>query len=872
MNITNMILSALVVLSCALTLTTAFQTPPSFLISSQRPQQQRAATIIHNRLAKTSQRETGSTTLHMSSPKNKNNPILLIGCSGVADEIYRLASSLGTTATTTTDEDNDNDEHVIEVIRFSEADVPFVMAPSDLESMIINKELSDANVITLDYSHALFTLEGGRYKEEFMDAFDLLVKQLSKHCVTIYVNVHPELGLMNPTSREIKQTLETDMFIKYSDYEVVVKDDGLDPTTRLALESSDFSQGVSGVSVLDDLTPEDFEEQTTNWKHIQWEVKRIVARARLPHPTVGSSSSKALLGGRDTFFLSLSFPEINQTLPYIKALCEENDAMEFRTDLLSCRDDRFEVLYSLQSLRKYCRDHAIRAPGLPFGKEVMDDVLPMVYTVRTKDQAGSWPDKSREDIERMFSLLKLGLRNGVEVLDVESSWDKDLTDDLLSLSENYSTCILGSYHLLQPTSLEHTIQLFHQCALSGRAHGAKLVLTIDDKAHDHMAIQGSDAAQLDIPTVSLILGESGQYSRILNRNLTPTTHNVLPFVAAPGQLSAGDIMERRLSDGFLKKLQFMSVGAVEGGRMLTVERMHEAAWAACDIPYKFSHRYDNVEDMCNSEDYASEEFGGGSVFDATSQRLMLNKVDVLTDDARVIGYVDTLSRQVTNGDDNWQKDIVGANTDWKGLYVPIKRLLDNDSGSEGDDVNTFALLLGSSETNNDCAAAYAVNQLGLNVIYYQSNNASDEDSAHKNMMKEKFGAVILTDLASPSEWNSILGDGKLKAIISTLSSPSEPQIPPQLFHQKPIVCEMMSRPYYSPLLLQAESNGCDLVRGSEVMWEKGVAQFETWMGRSAPYKVMKTVVRENCLSNLGEELDWQGQASGVVSDETTKRI
>ena len=67
--------------------------------------------------------------------------------------------------------------------------------------------------------------------------------------------------------------------------------------------------------------------------------------------------------------------------------------------LLSCRDDRFELLRSLQWLRRACRPHAVRAPGLPgyggTGSTVLTDVLPVVYTVRTANQAGTWPDDPR---------------------------------------------------------------------------------------------------------------------------------------------------------------------------------------------------------------------------------------------------------------------------------------------------------------------------------------------------------------------------------------------------------------------------------------------------------------------------------------------
>ena len=62
-----------------------------------------------------------------------------------------------------------------------------------------------------------------------------------------------------------------------------------------------------------------------------------------------------------------------------------------------------------------------------------------------------------------------------------------------------------------------------------------------------------------------------------------------------------------------------------------------------------------------------------------------------------------------------------------------------------------------------------------------------------------------------------------------------------------IVFDVNYKPYNTALLLQASEKGCDVIRGSEMLWEQGVGQFELWTGRMAPYGVMKSVVLENCL-------------------------
>eukprot|EP00797_Seminavis_robusta_P023559 Sro3893_g351760.1 Pentafunctional AROM polypeptide (354) ;mRNA; f:3187-4250 len=190
--------------------------------------------------------------------------------------------------------------------------------------------------------------------------------------LSIYVNVQ----------HQASAELEDSVLVPYSDYE-------------LCIASQDDSE------------------------HIQWELTRLVARARLAPAIPGSTSginTAHLTMGQHTFFLSLSFPEIAQVQPYVNQMCKDVDAMEYRADLLDCRDSRFDLLHGMQLLRHYCRPHLLRNPALPFsGSAILEDVMPIVYTVRTQHQAGTYPDDVEQGIPKMFELLHWGLRGGVEV-------------------------------------------------------------------------------------------------------------------------------------------------------------------------------------------------------------------------------------------------------------------------------------------------------------------------------------------------------------------------------------------------------------------------------------------------------------------------
>ena len=95
-------------------------------------------------------------------------------------------------------------------------------------------------------------------------------------------------------------------------------------------------------------------------------------------------------------FLSLTYPNLEAAVPHLPELVIGVDALELRVDLL---DD-----LSVASVHKQ----------IAVLRSVCD--LPIVFTVRSKNQIGRFPDDAPD---HMFDLLREGLRAGVEWLDVE---------------------------------------------------------------------------------------------------------------------------------------------------------------------------------------------------------------------------------------------------------------------------------------------------------------------------------------------------------------------------------------------------------------------------------------------------------------------
>jgi shikimate-5-dehydrogenase/3-dehydroquinate dehydratase type I len=727
-----------------------------------------------------------------------DGPIVLIGCSGPGNELPRLAASLVSNRVSVEDST---------IVQLSQANRDTV-----LES-VEKKQYSWPDVLLLD----LATFDGDDAESHIQDVAQSLYEKSG--LLSIYVNVDS-----SDLSAETEERMEESVFVKYSDYEICIR--------------------------------EEDEEGDDAWEHIEWELTRILARARLipaiPGDKTRSVNTAHLTMGENTFFLSLSFPEIAQVEPYVEQMCQDVDAMEYRTDLLDCRDSRFDLLHGMQLMRRYCRPHAVRVPALPFGGTVLEDVVPIVYTVRTRNQAGTYPD-DEHGITKMFELLEWGLRGGVEVLDVESAWDTKKTANLLDKAEErYSSQILGSHHVVgKEVTTEEAVDLFVQCAMNGRAHGAKVVLSIDSEEKDRMAYEAAliateVAASVGdplVPNISLILGEVGQFSRIINLPFTPVTHQSLPFAAAPGQLTSNEIMTTRLLSRIFSPKKYAILG--HNIAYSVSPQMHGAAFSATKLPHEYI-RVDvaTVEEFIESELFKSDDFGGTSVTVPHKQAIM-PYVDVLSEAAEIIGSVNTLIAKNEFIDDDFKRVIYGDNTDWKGIFNPLNRLLDGTVDSRTD----HALIIGAGGTAR--AAAYVAKKLGLKLIYYNRTPSKAEDLARN------FGGTVVTNLEqrggdAGQSIGELLGESvenSIRVVISTLPAASEFSLPEWLLaidKRKPIIFDVNYKPYSTKLLRQAEEAGCSLVRGSEMLWEQGVGQFELWTGRTAPYSVMKQVVLQNC--------------------------
>lgn len=250
-------------------------------------------------------------------------------------------------------------------------------------------------------------------------------------------------------------------------------------------------------------------------------------------PNLPSSFDPARLTRRlDTFFLSLTFPDVRAARAIMADISTGVDALELRVDLLESFTDAAFVVSQVALLRAL-------------------SPLPIIFTVRSRGQGGAFPD---DDEVGMFQLLALGVRLGCEFVDVETCWSRAARSQLLATRRR--SAVISSFHAVQTPSSEADVKaIFRECYDQGRVQVVKVVVKAfapqDALMVHRVATEFAAAWRHDVPIVALCTTDVGKLARVLNRVLTPVTHPLLPAAAAPGQLSVAEILSLRQQLGLL---------------------------------------------------------------------------------------------------------------------------------------------------------------------------------------------------------------------------------------------------------------------------------------------------------------------------------
>lgn len=355
---------------------------------------------------------------------------------------------------------------------------------------------------------------------------------------------------------------------------------------------------------------------------------------------------ETLMAKARTYFISTTFPDVRAALPNIDILTVGADAVEIRVDLL--KEPRTDGTFS-------------PVPSLSYiGEQVMllrqRTELPIIFTTRCTRENGRFP---MENPELYHEYLYRAIQWGVEYIDVElwlpeairkSLWDRRGSSRIMSAFHDFS----GTFKW--PS--KHAEEVF----VESRKYAdiIKMIAIINDHNENFELEYFRSKMRTDYPDSppfsAVNMGETGQFSRTLNKVFTPITHPLLPIIAAPGQMSAAEINQALALLGQLPKKNFYGISSPASRSATPQAPFYEKCFNELGLPHHFavverqpkgnSNSY--FEAWCNQKNFGGAYLnppasyqslvGGSSFFTSVNG----GAGPILSEAARVIGMIDTI--------------------------------------------------------------------------------------------------------------------------------------------------------------------------------------------------------------------------------------
>ncbi|KAG0126698.1 EPSP synthase-domain-containing protein [Tuber indicum] len=524
--------------------------------------------------------------------------------------------------------------------------------------------------------------------------------------------------------------------------------------------------------------------------------------------TGNSDYHERLLKKTRSFFVSLTFPNLEEATGAINSVTIGSDAVEVRIDLLIDPTD----------------SNGVATPA--FVSEQLAVLrgktqLPVVFTIRTKSQGGKFPD---EDHQRALELYLTGIRMGLEYIDLETTWPVALLEKVTS-GKGYSK-IIASHHDLGGdlcwrnaswiSKFNMTLKYGDVIKLIGQAK------SIQDNYH--LENFRKYAATHETRMIALNMGEKGKLSRILNTFLTPVTHPALPFKAAPGQLSTIEIHQALSLMGMLETKKFYIFGTPLSHSRSPA--LHNTLFQSLGLPHTY-HLFESADVSATKEIMNTENFGGASVT-IPHKISIIPLLSSISAHAQAIGAVNTVIPVTT---EDGTRRLTGDNFDWVGIQNSLR--IGGATEPEGHSTAT-ALVIGAGGTSR--AAVYALHMMGYGRIYVVNRTPENLKSLVEAFPKE-YNLVAINSLA---EAKSV----EVKPITAVCTVPADKPIDDAL---KVILCELLAggacagvltemayKPRVTEVMTLAEGAGWKVVPGLEGLVGQGVAQFEVFTGGIVP--------------------------------------
>lgn len=525
-----------------------------------------------------------------------------------------------------------------------------------------------------------------------------------------------------------------------------------------------------------------------------------------------TGSKRTSIPDKRSAFVSLTYPDLNQASESLEEIAVGCEAVELRVDLLEN--------YS----------HSFVASQTAILRKNID--IPIIYTVRTQSQGGKFPD---ENISELVSLLDLGIKLGVEYLDLQLSFPNEVLE---GISERRAfTRIIASHHdvtgELKWDNVEWKNKYYQGINL--KADIIKLVGSASS-VQDNLDLEGFRKSNNLKPLIAINMGEHGKLSRVLNTIFTPVTHELLPFKAAPGQLTVREINSAFTEIGGFTNKKFWVVGSpIQHSRS---PNLHNAGYRDLSLPYKFDRfESSDAKQVYESLIKGQADFGGLAVTIPLKLDIM-KYVDELSNAATVIGAVNTVIPL-----EGQSGKLFGDNTDWVGITNTF--LKNGVPNIEAEDVN--GLVVGGGGTSR--AAAYALHAMGCKKIYMVNRTVSKIEEI-KNLMPQDYNIVILDTIEQVQAAEAISlvvscipADKPIdETLVSKLTALLEKGTQANKDGFQPSLIEAAYKPQVTPVMQLAETFGWKAIPGAQMLVNQGERQFKIHTGFAPPYKTIYDAV------------------------------
>jgi len=504
---------------------------------------------------------------------------------------------------------------------------------------------------------------------------------------------------------------------------------------------------------------------------------------------------------QQSFFVSLTMPDISSAAHLLPAVAVGSDAVEVRVDLLEDPNSKNGVP-SLDFLSLQIAHLRSIVP------------LPLIFTVRTVSQGGRFPDDAQDEALKLY---KAAVRMGLEYIDLEIAYPDELLQSVTD-AKGFSKIIASHHDPKGELSWKNGswIQYYNKALQYGDI--IKLIGSAKkmEDNFDLAKFKSNMAAAHSTPMIALNMGPLGKLSRVLNGFMTPVSHPALPFKAAPGQLSATEIRQALSLLGEIEPKEFFLFG-----KPISASRspaLHNTLFRQTGLPHFYSRfETDQAEEV--TQIIRSPTFGGASVTIPLKLDI-IPLLDGITDAARFIGAVNTIVPILVG--EGKPPRLIGENTDWLGM---THSLVNASYATVASGPPGSALVIGAGGTAR--AAIYALQSLGHSPIYIVSRTPSKLATMISSFPSD-FNIQALSEIAAAEALDDIprvaIGtipadkpiEQNMREILATILRHSKTDRV-----QQRTLLEMAYKPSQTALMQMAEDAGWVTIPGLEVLSAQG---------------------------------------------------